>query len=100
MSNEITYDGSKMIINMNSDVGDHIVISILSSSVDLIIESIADDLKDMYRSKQIEMFRVDNIRHNIRNLEANIVNLEYYGKPVDPTVVLQRILQQSGVFNA
>lgn len=99
MSHDVTYNGHQVIINMNSDIGDNIVTAALRSSVDLIVESIVDDLRDMYRQKEIAMFRVDNIRQNIRYLEAAIINLDHFGHRVDPCAVLYRILQESGVFN-
>lgn len=100
MSHDITYDGSQVIINMNSEIGDSIVTAALKSSVDLIADSIVDDLRDMYRLKEVAMFRVDNIRQNIRYLEAAIISLNHYGHRVDHCAVLYRILQESGVFNA
>lgn len=100
MSHDVTYNGSQVIINMNSDIGDSIVTAALKSSVDLIVESIVHDVREMHHQQEIAMFRVENIRQNVRYLEAAITNLEHYGHPLDPCAVLYRILQESGVFDA
>lgn len=100
MSHDVIYDGNKVIINMNSDIGDNIVSAALRSSVDLIVESIVDDIRSMHNEREIQMFRVENIKCNVRYLDAALTSLEHYGIETNPCDVLYRILEMSGVFDA